>query len=809
MYYNKNSAGNVEVTTTTNLDLDYADVVVVSGTAQSEEQYTYGNVTGTGTFSYDTSSSTVFQSYSTTVGCTRTWKRYTLTINTTNASYGSYSVTRTSSPYGAQTGALSNGATIYYGDVLSGSSSGNGVSYGAWNITSVKAPTVTSSGDATSGNITVTNADSSSVTLYYNTSNAAGGTSLGATASGSSQSKTGLSFGTTYYCSASRSRSRDKYTDTKSSSNYTGTTKVTDNVTASFSFSRTTETDTSTIYSSVTAHTTAAQNSYTITWSYRDSYSSWTTASTSYAYGATPSRTLPSTVTSGGNRYVATSWDNLSVVTGNRTVTAQYQLQYLVAFSHVRCSATAGSTTYTSGNSYWINSGTEVTLSANPNCAFNSSGTTSTTNTINSSKTIDTNENYCKLSSISSTRCTCDHNTTTWYPVGETITWTNSAAGYRYNSSGATTTTSTTTPGGTYTVSFDYYRCYIYAQYGTTTLETKTIYTTSGSAVNSSSYYDTTYYAAVPYYYTGRTAGSVTVTDKDQSCTATYSNRYTYSYTLTISQTGSGNVSVSRTSSPYAGAATGALANGSTIYYGDVLTGSSSGTTTYGSWSVTSVSAPEVSSTGNATSGNITVKNKDANTVTLYYGTSNAYSGTSLGSTATGATQTKNNLSFSTTYYCYAARSRTRTATPWTAATNNYTGTNGVTGNVTATFVFNSGTAYTDNGTCYSSITAHTTAARNSYTITYKRNYYAITGITSKASSVTADTDVTQTKYYGESYSYTYSKTGYDSQTKSGTCTGNTTETINLSPTVYNLAMSATNWTGGWYTSTGYSTAIT
>ena len=52
---------------------------------------------------------------------------YTLTISVTGGEYGTYAVNRTSSPYaGASIGALSNGATIYYGDVLEGISTPGG-----------------------------------------------------------------------------------------------------------------------------------------------------------------------------------------------------------------------------------------------------------------------------------------------------------------------------------------------------------------------------------------------------------------------------------------------------------------------------------------------------------------------------------------------------------------------------------------------------------------------------------------------------------------------------------------------------------
>lgn len=237
--------------------IDYADSVVITATNQSEAPYNYGTPSGTGTFSYG--------STSTSLSSTRTVKSYTLSITVTNPTYGTCSVSRTSSPYqGASTGILNSGATIYYGDVLVGTSAGNGVSYGAWNITSVTAPSVTSTGAATSGNITVKNEATGLATLYYNTSNATGGTSLGSVASGGTKTQTGLSFGTTYYASASRERNRDKYTDSANSGNYTGTNGVTSNVSATFGFTRTTTMDIGTIYSSVTSHTTAAHISGTL-----------------------------------------------------------------------------------------------------------------------------------------------------------------------------------------------------------------------------------------------------------------------------------------------------------------------------------------------------------------------------------------------------------------------------------------------------------------------------------------------------------------------------------------------------------------
>ena len=67
------------------------------------------------------------------------------------------------------------------------------------------------------------------------------------------------------------------------------------------------------------------------------------------------------------------------------------------------------------------------------------------------------------------------------------------------------------------------------------------------------------------------------------------------SYKLTIASrpTGVASITVTRTSSPLKGAATGTLSSGATIYYGDKLTASATATGSYGtptlSWTSTEV----------------------------------------------------------------------------------------------------------------------------------------------------------------------------------------------------------------------------
>ena len=575
-------------------------------------------------------------------------KRFTLTITVDTAShFSAYTVKR-----GTET--LSNGAYIYYGDVLTRSATAASTTYGSWNITSVTAPTFTTTGDATTGNLTVTNKDSNTGTLYYNTSNAAGGTAIASSiAYNGSATKTGLSFNTTYYISTGVSRSRPAYNYSVSSAISGGySSSVTGNCTVAFTSTRIDPTtNTGTVYSSTVAAKTAARNSYTITWSYQDSYEHWTSTTTTVAYGNTPSAPVtPETVTSGNSRNVPGSWSpSITSCTGDKTYTMGYTRQYnATSYNGTRCS--------TSAATGWYNSGTSVSWSASSNCAFNSTGTqTTTTTTITSGGEQTCTAGYVNATGFSGTHCSTTASTG-WRAYGASISWTADTA-----------------------YAFDY-----------TNTTTKT---------------------------TGAVAGT-------NYCSAPYVKQYT----LTISVTNSGyasSYSVSRTSSPYEGAATGTLSNNATIYYGDVLTGSSTAksqsSTTWGEYGT--VTAPTVTSTGDATSGNITVTNKDSETCTLYYQTaSSGNSGTSLGTAAYNAARSTTGLSFGTTYYCYASKTVSRSGTYYTYSkgSSNYTGTNSVTGDVTASFSFSrtiNNTSSTTTG--YSSLTAHTTAARNQYTITW------------------------------------------------------------------------------------------
>ena len=146
------------------------------------------------------------------------------------------------------------------------------------------------------------------------------------TAAANGTKSTHLNFSTTYYFSASRSRSRDKYVDTTDGTQYSGTNGVTGAVTATFKFKRTTTTDTGTIYSSVVSAAVPARATYTVT----------------------------RTVTSNTNHaYISSCSSNLTKASDNLSVTGTIPYGDQIS----------------------------ITLTANTNYAFNNSGTTTDTTT--------------------------------------------------------------------------------------------------------------------------------------------------------------------------------------------------------------------------------------------------------------------------------------------------------------------------------------------------------------------------------------------------------------------------------------------
>lgn len=574
---------------------DYVNVTKLTGTNCSTN-FTTGwksitdKITWTaGTaYAFDTSNTTTSQPIAVVPGenkYTASYvKRYTLTISVTNGSYGTYSVTRDSSKYqGASTGALSNGDTIFYGDVLTGTSSAKAVSYDGWSVTSVTAPTATTTGDATSGNLTITNKSSYQATLYYNTSNAAGGTSAGAVAANGSKTVSGLNFNTQYYISARVSRTRTKHTYATDGDQYSGTNGVTENVTATFKFKDTTSTDTGTIDSSVVSAKTAAQNQYTVTWKYLSAYpNTWTTATQSYNYGATPSRADPDpsivTSTSGTTRNVFTSWDDLGVVRKDRYIVACYKTQYAPTIESNYCTADRSSGT-------WYDPGTVITWTADDNYSFG--GTTvkdTTTQTIENDGRYKEVPAYIKCT-ISGTNCQADKSNGSILKAGtDVIHWTgntgtNSKYGFSNTNSNSTTANATVALGTT-----SYSKTASYLWYNVTSVSG-----TNCTAYINSSYItqfttgwklsDTSIYWKASAAYAFNTSNGDTfpssISPGANTANASYVKRYTLSLTKNANVS---SIKAWRTDSPYQGATIGSssspLINGTgtaTIYYGDSL----------------------------------------------------------------------------------------------------------------------------------------------------------------------------------------------------------------------------------------------
>lgn len=405
-----------------------------------------------------------------------------------------------------------------------------------------------------------------------------------------------------------------------------------------------------------TAWNTRTLNSYTITWKYLSAYpDTWTTETQTYDYGATPSKTV-SNVTSGSFRKVPTSWDNLDTVTENRTITANYKTQVYITWSGTRCSMKINGKQPTT---IWRDIGDIITWTADPNCAFSSDGfTTTISEAISTQKTNYTaSADYINVTSVSGTNCT------------------------------AYTDSNCTTP---FTTGWYYY--------------TTRIYWKASKAYT---------FDAI----TNRETADFLASPGANTAQPEYVKHYKL---IILATNGSyGTYSVSRTSSPYQGASTGALADGAAIYYGDVLIGTYSvKSASYDDWSVTSVTAPTFTTTGDATSGNLTITNKSSSSATLYYNTSNATGGTSAGTAAANGSKTVTGLEFNKQYYISARVSRTRTKHTYAIDGDQYSGTNGVTDNVWATFTFKDTTS-TETGTIDSSVVAAKTAVQNKYTVTF------------------------------------------------------------------------------------------
>ena len=175
--------------------------------------------------------------------------------------------------------------------------------------------------------------------------------------------------------------------------------------------------DSVTAAATFTAWNTRTVNSYTITWKYLSAYpDTWTTETQAYNYGAKPSKTV-SNVTSGKARKAFVRWDNLDIVTENRTITANYKTQFAPTIKSNYCTANRSSGT-------WHDSGTEIIWTANDNYSFKGAAVKDTTTQIITSgdTTYSATPDYVKCT-ISGTNCTPSKTNGSILQVGTTISY--------------------------------------------------------------------------------------------------------------------------------------------------------------------------------------------------------------------------------------------------------------------------------------------------------------------------------------------------------------------------------------------------
>lgn len=258
-------------------------------------------------FSYNDSSA-VATSNTTPANCSV--NAYTLSVSASNCNWSVY---RSSSPYaGASAGYLSNGSTIYYGDVLDRSSSGYGTSYGSWSFDSVQAPYADDISTRDGAAIYVRNPNSFSITIYDQNWVQKSATQYNA------------SWYSNYYYIGYATRSRSWSNSTASSSNPSGSQTVTGNVSLTFSGTINSGTETEelnsgwgpTLYTGNKIYLSLTNlNGTDYFYKYSSSaqtvgftfYSSWGAASSSYTYSfsctANYGGSIQSTTVSSGYEY--------------------------------------------------------------------------------------------------------------------------------------------------------------------------------------------------------------------------------------------------------------------------------------------------------------------------------------------------------------------------------------------------------------------------------------------------------------------------------------------------------------------------
>lgn len=289
-------------------------------------------------------------------------------------------------------------------------------------------------------------------------------------------------------------------------------------------------------------------------------------------------------------------------------------------------------------------------------------------------------------------------------------------------------------------------------------------------------------------WYTAASGGTQVTSDTVVTVLANqtlYAHWDALAYTATWSNGTGYTISVNRTSSPYAGAATGTLSSGATVFYGDVLSVTYTASTGY---TISSKGSTSITVTGNVTSSNIYCT-ADVNQYTATWSGGTGYTITVNRTSSPLKGASTGTLSSGATVYYGDVLSVTYTAsTGYTISSKGSTSIT-VTGNVTssniyATATVNSYTASWSTGTGYSIAVSRTSSPLKG----------ATTGTLSSGATV----------YYGDVLSVTYTaSTGYSISTKGSTSitvTGNVTSshiyaTATVNSYTYNIVYKSSNGT--------------
>ncbi len=266
---------------------------------------------------------------------------------------------------------------------------------------------------------------------------------------------------------------------------------------------------------------------------------------------------------------------------------------------------------------------------------------------------------------------------------------------------------------GTYTLTFD-------ANGGSVSETQKTVY--YGEVIGSLPSPTRTGYAFEGWY-TAKTGGtkitSTTVSTFDANTTV-YAHWNPNAYTATWNTVTGCTITVKRTSSPYAGAATGSLTSGATVYYGDILSITYTANTGY---TLKTKGKTSITVTGNVTPSDI-YATVTVNSYTASWSTGTGYTITVKRTSSPKAGAATGNLTSGATVNYSDVLSVTYTAsTGYSIATHGKTSIT-VTGNVTASDIY-------------------ATATPNNYTYTVK--YVSVNGTNLGSDSVTKAFGTTNT----------------------------------------------------------------